>query len=69
MAIWRRVNVRRVAEDVVFFGATVVLAWWAIDHDPLWLMALCVCGTVVAAVIARRALVWIRARHDRDGRS
>jgi membrane protein implicated in regulation of membrane protease activity len=63
MAYIRGGRVRRIVTDVVFYGATIVLAWWAFDHDPWWAMTLWVAGALVVAVIARRLLVRIRTRH------
>ena len=65
MAVSRGVRVRRIVEDVVFYGATAGLAWWAMDRSPPWVMVVSIAGALALAVIARRLLVRIRARQDR----
>jgi len=65
MAIARTNRRRRIAEDIAFFVATMALAWWAIDHDPPWVMAAWTAGAFVAAFMARWWLVRCRVRRDR----
>jgi hypothetical protein len=70
MATSRTMRFRRIIGDGVFFGATVLLAYWAmIDRSPGWLMAVYITGALIVAVAARRLLVRLRDRRDAGGDS
>jgi hypothetical protein len=61
----RRRKIGRAVEDAVLFGATVLVAFWAFgDRSPAWLTPIYVAAAFAVAVLARRLIVWARARRN-----
>lgn len=63
----KRLRRLRILEDAVFFIAVALVAFWAMaDRTPSWPTPFYVAAVLAGAVLVRRMIIRIRAKHDRQ---